>query len=114
MIDVFLAEHEKGTTEGITIVDICGGVATGLLAAWRASHIVSHYYLVESDHIARAMAATHMERLLKRYPNQMTRATIVDALSELPGNLEEVTTRMWRSIGKVDHINAAWPGQGLS
>lgn len=113
-IDEFLEEHQQQQSTGVTIVDICGGVATGLLAALRAGLVVDRYYLVENDPSVRAMASAHMERLLLRYPSQLSRVTVDNALTELPGDLEEITPGMWRSLGKVDHLNAAWPCQGLS
>ena len=73
--------------------------------------MVDHYYLVENDPQVRIMASAHMERLLLRYPEQLSRQTVDDALNRLPGDLEEITPGMLRGLGRVDHLREGGPSE---
>jgi hypothetical protein len=54
--------------EGITLLELFGGISTGLEALLQPWMVVGRYFYVDIDPIARQVAASRMMELTSRFP----------------------------------------------
>ncbi len=56
----------------ITLLELFGGIGTGLEALLQSGMVVRRYFYVDIDPIARQMTASKMMQLTTRFPQQFT------------------------------------------
>jgi hypothetical protein len=54
--------------EGITLLELFGGIGTGFEALLQSGMVVQKYFYVDIDHIARQVVASRMMELTTRFP----------------------------------------------
>ncbi len=63
-------------SEGICMLDLFGGISTGLATVLQASIPVRKYFYVERDEATRRVSSRHLPLLMQRYPELLPRSTI--------------------------------------
>jgi hypothetical protein len=61
--------------EGITLLELSGGIGIGLKALLQSGMAVQRYFYVNIDLIARQVAASRMMELTTRFPQQFANTT---------------------------------------
>lgn len=97
----------------LVVLDICGGIATALAGLLHSGYHIRKYYLVEIDPRVRSIANSHIQKLLTRYPHQLSPASVSQCFS-LPHDVSHVDASAITSLGPLDLFVASWPCQGLS
>ncbi|CAI5510454.1 unnamed protein product, partial [Closterium sp. Naga37s-1] len=100
--------------EPITIVELFGGIGTGLAAALKAGCRIKKWVLVELDPVVRRMAFHHARKLRGIYPTQLMSGVEAEAEEELINDIREVAPEDVRRWGRVDLLVARWECQGVS
>ena len=117
-IDSFVAQYgqaspEEENEEGLTVLDLFGGIGTCLHALAEAGQKVSHYYLVEVEPGKRKMAQHYANMVKAQFPDSFLPGAL-DDMFKLPQDVTELDLTSLRGLPKVDLLCAAWPCQGLS
>ena len=103
---------------GVVLVDLFGGLASGLEAALRVGLRVKRYIYVDCDDTARTVAQWRVEQLVARYPDQLSSRAVAQAFHEFPGDVAAITTQHLVQAGARDKtpwfIVCGWPCQDLS
>jgi hypothetical protein len=63
-------------SKGICVLDLFGGISTGLVTLPQTSIPVQKYLYVERDETARRVSTHHLALLMQRYPELLLRSTI--------------------------------------
>jgi hypothetical protein len=100
--------------EGIVLVELFGGLATGLRAVLQSGTKVSRYVYVDQDVVARRTAQHHVEQLAAEFPQLLPPSAYARFLTELPQNITHITPTVLQHLGRVDLVVAGWPCQGHS
>ena len=104
-------------TEGITLVELCGGMCSGLEAWLKMGIRVNKYLYCDVDATAREVAQFRINNLVARYPHLLSPHAVADAFS-IPQDL-----RVLQQLHITDHIGlqpqqivvmAGWPCQEYS
>jgi len=74
--------------EGITLLELFGGIGTGLEALLQAGMVVRRYFYVNIDPIARQMAASRMREFTTRFPQQFATTAWKASFTFLPSNIQ--------------------------
>ena len=78
--------YTSPTDRPLHIVEICGGLATGLHAALRAGHVVASYSWADINPDALVAARARLRRLHHRYPDQLPLSALKGWNTRLPFN----------------------------
>ena len=100
--------------EGIVLVEIFGGIGTGLAAVLEAGITVRRYIHVDNGYAANRAVRHHIQQLLLRYPAQLSASAIHGCCGQLPQDVTMISDEDLRRLGHVDLIIAGWPCQGHS
>ena len=100
--------------EGIVLVEIFGGIGTGLAAVLEAGITVRRYIHVDNGYAANRAVRHHIQQLLLRYPAQLSASAILGCCGQLPQDVTMISDEDLRRLGHVDLIIAGWPCQGHS
>ncbi|CAI7850249.1 unnamed protein product [Closterium sp. NIES-54] len=98
----------------VTLVELFGGIGAGLAAALEAGLEVKKWLYIEIDPEVRKMAWSHVRSLQERYPAQLRKEVIVEAMKREHWDVREISRQEVRSWGKVDLLVAGWECQGTS
>jgi hypothetical protein len=63
-------------SEGICVLDLFGGISTGLATVLQVGILVWKYLYVERDETARRVSSHHLALLMRRYPELLSRSAI--------------------------------------
>ncbi len=63
-------------SEGICVLDLFGGISTGLATVLQVGILVRKYLYVERDETARRVSSHHLALLMRRYPELLSRSAI--------------------------------------
>jgi hypothetical protein len=62
--------------EGICVLDLFGGISTGLVVVFQVGIPVQKYLYVEKDETVRRVSSCHLTLLMRRYPELLPRSAI--------------------------------------
>jgi hypothetical protein len=100
--------------EGITVVELFGGICSGLTAILQAGISVKKYVYVDKDRNAQAVAQQVVASLTAKYPQQLPYEATTQFQSVLPQDVQDIHEPMLQALGEVDLVIAGWPCQGHS
>jgi site-specific DNA-cytosine methylase len=106
--------HWKPPDDGIVLLELFGGIGTGLAAVLQARIKVQRYVYVDTDEAARQVAKHHSQGLCVRFPELLTTTAILSSFSSLTGDISLILEKNLHWIGNVDLVIAGWPCQGMS
>jgi hypothetical protein len=98
--------------EGVCVLDLFGGMSTGLAAVLQAGLRVRRYAYVERDETARRVSLHHISGLLRRYPDLLPRSAVQGYQRSLPADIMLLGAQDLDRIGPIDLVIAGWPCQG--
>jgi hypothetical protein len=99
-------------SEGICMLDLFGGISTGLATVLQAGIPVRKYFYVEKDEVARRVSSRHLALLMRRYPELLPRSAIRGYERALPSDIELLGAQDLARVGPIDLVIAGWPCQG--
>ena len=110
--------YRTAAKDGISVIELCGGIGAGLEAVLRAGIRVNKYKYVDIDHMARKVIAHKLVNLSARYPDLLPISAWRDAF-DLPQDLNRVEAfHLRNSIGHDTQeqwlLTAGWPCQDYS
>jgi hypothetical protein len=83
--------HWKPLDDGIVLLELFGGIGTGLTTVLQAGIKVQRYVYVDTDEAARQVAKHHSRGLHVRFPELLTTTAILSAFSSLTGNISLIS-----------------------
>ncbi|CAI7904587.1 unnamed protein product [Closterium sp. NIES-54] len=98
----------------ICILELYGGIGTGLAAVLRAGCMVKKWIHVERDPAVRQMARHYAELLREEYPDQMWEDALPYESESEVHDVRDISERVMESWGQIDLIIAGWECQGYS
>ena len=99
---------------GICLVELFGGIATGLAAILQTGIKVRQYVYVDIDPVARQVARAHIRTLRQQYPTLLPREATRRCFTALSDDIRLIDDVQLRLLGHVDLVIAGWPCQGMS
>jgi hypothetical protein len=99
---------------GITLVELFGGIGTGLVAILEAGLTVKRYVYVDNSQVSTRVARHHLHQLMVLYPQQLHSTAIHGCFSRLPHDVTLISEADLRHLGPVDMVIARWLYQGHS
>ena len=99
---------------GICVLDLFGGISTGLAAILQAGIQVKKYVYVEKDETARRVSLHHITQLVQRYPNLLPQSVVQGSQRALPSAILLVGAQDLARVGPIHLVIAGWPCQGHS
>jgi hypothetical protein len=106
--------HWKPLDDGIVLLELFGGIGTGLAAVLQAGIKIQRYVYVDTDEAARQVAKYHSRGLRIWFPELLTTTAILSAFFSLTGDISLISEKDLHWLGHVDLVIAGWPCQGLS
>jgi hypothetical protein len=73
--------------EGITLLELFGGIGTGLEALLQSGMVVRRYFYVDIDPITRQVATLRMMELTARFPQQFATTAWKASFTFLPSDI---------------------------
>jgi len=73
--------------ERITLLELIGGIGTGLEALLQSGMVVRRYFYVDIDPIAKQVAASRMREFTTRFPQQFATTAWKASFTFLPSNI---------------------------
>jgi hypothetical protein len=99
-------------SEGICVLDLFGGISTGLVVVLQAGILIRKYLYVEKDEIARRVSSRHLALLMQQYPELFPRSAIRGYQQALPLDIALLAAQDFARVGPIDLMIARWPCQG--
>jgi hypothetical protein len=90
--------------EGITLLELFGGIGTGLEALLQSRMAVCRYFYIDIDPIARQVATSRMMELITRFPQQFVTTTWKASFTFLPSDIQLIQKKHMELLGFVDLI----------
>jgi hypothetical protein len=106
--------HWKPPEDGIVLLELFGGIGTGLAAVLQAGIKVQRYLYVDTDEVARQVAKHHSRGLCVQFPELLTTTAILSSFSSLTGDISLISEKDLHWLRHVDLVIAGWPCQGMS
>jgi site-specific DNA-cytosine methylase len=100
--------------EGITLLELFGGIGTGFEALLQSGMVVRRYFYVDIDPIARRVAASRMKEFTTRFPQQFVTTAWKASFTFLPSDMQLIQKKHMELLGPVDLIISGWECQGFS
>ncbi len=100
--------------EGITLLELFGGIGTGLKALLQSRMVVWRYFYVDIDPIARQVAPSRMREFITRFPQQFATTAWKASFTFLPSDIQLIQKKHMELLGHVDLIISGWECQGFS
>lgn len=100
--------------QGITLVELFGGIAAGLEVALKAGLVVHKYVYVDADSTARTVAQARVRRLQQDFPRQLSKSACQAAFSSWPQDIRLIQESHVAMVAPVQLVIAGWECQGLS
>jgi len=99
--------------EGITLLELFGGIGTGFKALLQLGMVVQRYFYIDIDPTARQVAASRMREFVTRFPQQFTTTAWKASFIFLPSDIQLIQKHM-ELLGPIDLIILGWECQGFS
>jgi hypothetical protein len=100
--------------ERITLLELFGGIGTGLEALLQSGMVVRRYFYIDIDPIARQVAASRMREFTTRFPQQFATTAWKASFTFLPSDIKLIQKQHMELLGPVDLIILGWECQGFS
>ncbi len=100
--------------EGITLLELFGGIGKGLEALLQSGMVVRRYFYVDIDPIARQVVASRMREFTIRFPQQFATTAWKASFTFLPSDIQLIQKKHMELLGSVDLIISSWECQGFS
>jgi len=100
--------------EGITLLELFGGIGTSLKALLQSRMVIWKYFYVNIDLIARQVATSKMMEFTTKFPRQFTTTAWKVSFIFLPSNIQLIQKKHMKLLGLVDFIISGWECQGFS
>lgn len=102
----------------IVLLEPFGGLCAGLEMALRNGNAIKQYYYLDTNHVARRVAAHRISQLMAQYPTLLPASAVQNAFS-LPQDIRDLTTEQLVAVGAQDSphqwlVVAGWPCQDMS
>ncbi|CAI7784301.1 unnamed protein product, partial [Closterium sp. NIES-54] len=92
----------------VCILELYGGIGTGLATALKAGCFIRKWVHVEKDPVVRRMARHHALKLLEDYPQQMLSTAISAEEEATVDDVRDITEEKLEKWGQVDLVVAGW------
>ncbi len=99
-------------SEGICMLDLFGGISTGLVTVLQAGIPVRKYFYVERNEVARRVSLRHLALLMRRYLKLLSRSAIRGYQRALPLDIALLGAQDLARVGPIDLVIVEWPCQG--
>ncbi|CAI7821405.1 unnamed protein product [Closterium sp. NIES-54] len=112
-----LWEHQlnlRALQKPLVLLELYGGIATGLAAVLKVGHTVCKYLYVDNSGEANLMAWHHIKLLKARYHEQLMEEAAERGAEWLCRGVEEIDNSMIAEWGRIDLVIAGWSCQGYS
>jgi hypothetical protein len=86
------------------MLDLFGGISTGLATMLQAGIPVRKYFYVERDEAARRVSSRHLALLMQRYPELLPRSTIQGYRRALPSDIPLLGAQDLTRMGFIDLV----------
>jgi hypothetical protein len=100
--------HWKPPDDGIVLLELFGGIGTGLAAVLQAGIKVQRYVYVDTDEAARQVAKHHSRGLRVRFLELLTTTAILSAFSSLTGDISLISEKDLHWLGHMDLVIVGW------
>ncbi len=100
--------------EGITLLELFGGISTCFEALLQSGMVVRKYFYVDIDPIAKQVAASRMMEFTTRFPQQFSTTAWKASFTFLPFDIQLIQKKHMELLGPVDLIISGWKYQGFS
>jgi site-specific DNA-cytosine methylase len=100
--------------EGITLLEIFGGIGIGLEAPLQSQMAVRRYFYVDIDPITRQVVASRMMEFTTRFPQQFVTTAWKANFTFLPSNIQLIQNKHMELLPFVDLIISSWECRGFS
>jgi len=100
--------------EGITLLELFGGIGTGFKALLQLGMVVQRYFYIDIDPTARQVAASRMREFVTRFPQQFTTTAWKASFIFLPSDIQLIQKKHMELLGPIDLIILGWECQGFS
>jgi hypothetical protein len=101
--------HWRPPVDGIVLLELFGGISSGLVTVLQAGLKVKRYIYVDVDEAARQVAKRHLRRLRAQFPELLATSAIKTSFSTLAGDIALVSAEDIHRCGHVDLVIARWP-----
>ncbi|BBN14385.1 hypothetical protein Mp_6g11220 [Marchantia polymorpha subsp. ruderalis] len=95
--------------EGVCLLDLFGGISTGLAAVLQSGILVRRYLYVEKDETARRVSSRHVTQLMQRFPLLLPRSVVRGYQKALPADISLLGAPDLDRVGHIDLVIAGWP-----
>jgi len=99
-------------SEGICVLDLFGGIITGLATVLQVGIIVRKYLYVERDETVRRVSSHHLALLMRQYPELLSRSAIQGYQRALRLDIALLGAQDLARVGPINLVIAGWPCQG--
>ncbi|BBN20292.1 hypothetical protein Mp_8g17980 [Marchantia polymorpha subsp. ruderalis] len=100
------------SSEGVCLLDLFGGISTGLAVVLQSGILVRRYLYVEKDETARRVSSRHVAQLMRRFPSLLPRSAVRGFQKALPSDISLLGALDLDRVGHIDMVIAGWPCQG--
>jgi len=94
------------------VLDLFGGISTGLATMLQAGILVRKYLYVERDETAKRVSSCHLALLMRQYPELLSRLVIRGYQWALPLNIALMGAQDLAKDGPINLVITGWPCQG--
>jgi site-specific DNA-cytosine methylase len=99
-------------SKDIYMLDLFGGISTGLAIVFQAGLPIQKHFYVEKDEIAMRVSSHHLALLMWRYLELLPRSAIQGYQRVLPSNIALLGVHDFARVGPIDLVIIGWPCQG--
>jgi site-specific DNA-cytosine methylase len=96
------------------MLDLFGGISTGLATVLQAGIRVHQYLYVEKDEASRRASLRHVASLVYMYPDLLPNTTIRAYQHQLLAYISLLGVQDLTRVGEINLVIARWPCQGHS
>ncbi len=100
--------------EGITLLELFGGISIGLEALLQLGMVVQRYFYVDIDPTTRRVAASRMREFTTRFPQQFATTAWKASFTFFPSNIQLIQKNHMELLGPIDLIISSCECQGFS
>jgi site-specific DNA-cytosine methylase len=100
--------------QGVRVLDLFGGINTGLAAVLQAGIRVHQYLYVEKDEIAKRASFRHVALLMHQYSHLLPMTAMKAYQHQLLEDISLLGVQDLTRVGEINLVIAGWPCQGHS